>query len=244
MKAVNIYDNQGNRICKIEELLNWKNVLLSFTPISREWKDHLVVERWAWETAQQVAYWEAGGNKATMEEGKLLYDYGALCQACLKYSILPEVKRRNREVIGYSCITGDCLMRGVRIPKILVEKVAEKPLGKNYVYSYSLEDILIGNDFILLQSKILKENPLTYEFIVRRKDNSTLSPEMCNEVKDTIVNYLRNNLRQYKGLTYKLVTTDLANAPDIFTILVAVIITHIEDGFILPKIFGLRREHS
>lgn len=130
MRDVNIHNKQGEVICKIEKSFTWKDFLLSFTPISHEWANPPGIEKWTWEAAQQIADWEAKSYEPSMEHGVLLYDSGALCPACLNYSILPMIWRRHKELMGYSCITKDCPMRNVVIPKILVERIDERPYQK------------------------------------------------------------------------------------------------------------------
>lgn len=125
--SVKVHNKQGKVICKIERPAAWKDILLSFTPVSRGWKEPLEVERWAVEAARQIAHWEAKGYELSIENGVLLYDPGALCPACLNYSITPLHYRRHLELVGYSCDTEDCPMRNLVIPKILVERVDELP---------------------------------------------------------------------------------------------------------------------
>ena len=106
---------------------------------------------------------------------------------------------------------------------------------------HTLAEVMETKGFVLLQSKTLQDNSLTCEFVVGCKDNTNFTQETCNEAQNTIINYLRNNLPSYKELTYKLVTTVLVTEPNRVKVLVAVIITHMEDGFILPEAFDLRK---
>jgi len=127
---VKVHNKQGKVICKIEEPLTWKGVLLDFllgfSPISRRWKNPAKIEEWAREAARWIVDWNTEGHEPSVERGTLMYDSGALCPACLNYSILPEVWSRRKELRGYSCTTESCSMRSVIIPKVLVETIKEE----------------------------------------------------------------------------------------------------------------------
>jgi len=122
MRSVEVHNNQGKVICKIEMPPMLKDLLLSFTPISREWKDPLAVERWAWRTAHSILVWVQQDISDRWLIG--LSKFGALCPACWKFSVIPVGKEKG-EKYWFSCFTQGCPMQKVIFPKILVDEAAE-----------------------------------------------------------------------------------------------------------------------
>lgn len=147
--SVKVHNKQGKVICKIEKPSTWKDVLLSFTPIAREWKCPVKIEEWAWDSAQNIADLRQMRSQFSPEslvdtlnemvrKGKSVPIGGCwvfgeenlggyLCSACLNHSIFSMFRRRDNEFIGYGCISNSCPMRNVIIPKVLVDRIDEKP---------------------------------------------------------------------------------------------------------------------
>jgi len=145
---VKVHNRQGKVICKIEEPFTWQDVLLSFTPISRKWKNPAKIEEWAWDTAKNIADLRQMRSQLSPESlvdtlnemvrngksvpigGYWLFGEenlgGYLCSACLNQSIFSMSRRRDNEFIGYACTFKNCPMRNVIIPKVLVETIKEE----------------------------------------------------------------------------------------------------------------------
>ena len=121
MRSVEVHDNQGKTICKIEPHYTWGDLLLSFTPISHEWKNPLAIERWAWRIAHSILTWVQVDISDRWYTG--LSKFGALCPTCWKFSVIPVSKKG--ENYWFSCFTQGCPMQQVVIPKILVDEAAE-----------------------------------------------------------------------------------------------------------------------
>ncbi len=150
MRSVEVHDNQGKVICKIEAPFTWKEFLLSFTPIALKWKDPLVIEEWALAVAQLIASWEAEGHEPVMEHGgrELVYDNGAVCPVCEYDTVFPRIGRRKRELRGYSCFNKDCPMRNVIIPPVLVDRVKQNHAIPRVLIDKATQRIIIPKDLV------------------------------------------------------------------------------------------------
>ena len=156
MRSVEVHNNQGKVICKIEMTPMLKDLLLSFTPVSREWKDPLAVERWAWRTARSILVWVQLDISDRWYIG--LSKFGALCPACWKFSVIPVSKSlvdarmvyvsEGKGEYWFSCLTQSCPMQRVIVPKILIfeakegrldfpETSADDPTMKLLIHAYT-----------------------------------------------------------------------------------------------------------
>lgn len=137
---VKVHNIRGEVICKIETPVTWKDNLLSFAYISRKWRSPQAIEGWAWNTAEKIARWMLQDHEVKLENNTLVWDSGAFCLSCMNYSITPVSRAhykgffkrqydlsRGVEIIGYWCNNENCAMHRVVIPKVLVERIGEKP---------------------------------------------------------------------------------------------------------------------
>jgi hypothetical protein len=124
MKSVEVHNNQGKIICKIETPPTLKDIILSPLPISHEWKNPNAVEVWAWRTAHSILTWVQADISDRWYMG--LSRFGALCPACWKFSIIPVSKQAGR--FWFSCFTQGCPMQQVVIHKNLVDEAADDRL--------------------------------------------------------------------------------------------------------------------
>ena len=150
MRSVEVHDNQGKVICKIEAPFTWKEFLLSFTPIALKWKDPLVIEEWALAVAQLIASWEAEGHEPVMQHGgrESVYDTGAVCPVCEYDTVFPRIGRRKRELRGYSCFNKDCPMRNVIVPPVLVDRVKQDHTIPRVLIDKATQRIIIPKDLV------------------------------------------------------------------------------------------------
>jgi hypothetical protein len=121
MKSVEVHNNQGKVICKIEMTPMLKDLLLSFVSVSHEWRNPKAIERWAWRTAHSILVWVQVDISDRWYAG--LSRFGALCPACWKFSVIPVSKEKGK--YWFSCFTQGCPMQQVVIHKNLVDEAAE-----------------------------------------------------------------------------------------------------------------------
>lgn len=151
--GVEVHNEHGEVICKIEQRLAGRAMFGGYRHETVSgWKHPKAIEKWAWETAQNIAdlqgeridstatstwnllssYIERDDIESdspfTIETSMLLDRF--LCSACKNRNVGPVYRgwrRSHQKLVGYICKARDCPMSGVIIPNIVIERIDEIP---------------------------------------------------------------------------------------------------------------------